>query len=86
MKKTVLFYRLHHPPTGATGPWTACNDYSDVICCTLHIPGPDSTQGRYEQYDSYEAYHMDGWAQEKGLEVERAEVEVDLPDPHPRLD
>lgn len=73
IKKTVYFYSMKD----ANGDVSTVlvDDPSDNIC----IGGKDS-DGKYHQYDSYEAYYLSGWAEEKGFEVILTvkEVEIDV--------
>lgn len=45
--------------------------------------GGYTADGQYHQFDSYEAYHAYGWAQERGFKLtsETRRIEVDVPDP-----
>lgn len=69
MEKVVKFARLVNPATGNKGEWVCYDDPSDDIC--VYVDGM--------QYDSYEAYHLPAWANERNLIVEFAECLVELP-------
>lgn len=57
----VWVYTLINPQSGEQA-FATVNEPSDNIC--IGVTGLD---GKYHQYDSYEAYHMHAWACAKGL-------------------
>jgi hypothetical protein len=71
--KTIHLYRL----TDARGfqTFTVVDDPADNGC----IGGYDK-DGKYHQYDSYELRHAYTWAEERGMKLEYAEMQIQIPD------
>lgn len=73
MRKKIYLYRL----TDARGnkQITVLDEPSDIG--TIGGYGSD---GKYHQYDSYELWHAYSWAEERGMKLESAEMEIEIPD------
>lgn len=71
MKVTAWLYSLKHS-RGTS--YAVVEEPSANIC----IGGYDE-KGRYHQYDSYEAYHLHNWAEDRGFISNCAEVEIQVP-------
>lgn len=70
-EQVVYGYRLM-ASDGTRSDWVFVNDPGDNICIGIERPfARNSTIKQYEQFDSYEAYHLDSWAGPRGLVVER---------------
>lgn len=62
-------------PTGEVSMPKAYNDLGDKICIGIRV------NGKYEQYDSYELWHINSWAEPLGIKVEYQMVAVRLEEP-----
>lgn len=74
MKLTVYVYALAND--NGEKSFAVVDDPSSKICI-----GVRSNDGqRYEQFDSYEAWHVDDWARLRGLKCRSAEVQIEVPE------
>jgi len=75
-KQAIYGYRLRWQDT--VGDWVFVNEPGDNICVGLEHP-----KMGYQQYDSYEAYHLDSWVDgmrwdaDMKMSVERCKFEFD---------
>jgi len=62
--------------TDAQGERSAdvCSDPSDWVC----LRGTD-VNGKYQQFDSCEAYHLHKWASDHGFKLESGVLAIELP-------
>lgn len=72
MKVTVYWYAL--VDANHDRMVDVCSDPSDWIS----VGGVDKS-GKYQQFDSTEAYHLQEWANRYGFFVVSGKVEIDLP-------
>lgn len=72
MKKKIYWYVITDAEGNRSGD--VCSDSSDWIC----VHGTTAS-GKYQQFDSTEAYHVYRWAEEHGFKVESGEMTIDLP-------
>lgn len=73
MKLKIWIYSLSNA-NGDTS-FSTVNDPGDNICIGVY-----DNNGVYQQYDSYEAYHLDSFcAKHEGFSYNCAEVEIEVP-------